>query len=232
MGAGGDVVEDFLIAGVIGGDTAPVFLFDLDELVDFEVFGEGLFAALHPGELDGSGFGAEGFASLLIAEFTALIGFEFLVPANERALGSGFVAGEIAVELLVLFGPVPGVAGEVGFDLLEVFRGALKMPVGEGGFFDQGDFVMLMRVVLIEPVFDGGGVFGGIFVGQDGYFGAAAVGEAVQGGFGFAFRGAGAGGAARFGGDDGGLVGLCSGWDVGRREVDKIPFDRLSACRF
>ena len=83
---------------------------------------------------------------------------------------------------------MPSVAGQTGFDLFEAFAVALEVPVGEGGVVDEhaGDFIAFVGLVVIEPGLDGEFEFGGIFVGQDGYLGAAAVSEAVHARAGFA----------------------------------------------
>jgi hypothetical protein len=57
-----------------------------------------------------------------------------------------------------------------------------------------------VRIVVITPSADSGLEFGRIFVGQDSFFGAAAVFECIEAGFGFAVRGARAGGSGRVGG--------------------------------
>ncbi len=72
---------------------------------------------------------------------------------------------------------------------------AFKFPVRVGELFDKNNGGVGVGAVLIEPGLNGGFKFGGIFVGQDGFFGAAAVFERIQAGFGFALGGARAGGA-------------------------------------
>src|SRR5437762_11610518 len=66
-----------------------------------------------------------------------VVGFDFLEAALEGALGVGFVAAEGGEQVQVFGGPLPGVAGQTGFDLFQAFAVALEMPVGEGGVVDQ-----------------------------------------------------------------------------------------------
>jgi hypothetical protein len=88
-----------------------------------------------------------------------------------------------------------GVAGESPFDFFEALLIAFEFPVRVGELLDKGDSGVGVGIVLIEPGLDGGFEYGGVFVGQHGFFGAAAVFERVQAGFGFAVRAARAGGA-------------------------------------
>ena len=52
-------------------------------------------------------------------------------------------------------------------DFLETALVADEEPLGMRGLIDEQAFSGILRIVLLKPAFDDGGVFGGIFVAQD-----------------------------------------------------------------
>ncbi|HTU46528.1 MAG TPA: hypothetical protein VMF91_15780 [Bryobacteraceae bacterium] len=97
----------------------------------------------------------------------------------------------------MVFGPLDGVRGQTGFSFVETLLVALKDPMGAGGFKDQRGGGGVLGIVGGGLALEGELPFGAVFEGQDGSLEAAAVGEAVHRGAGFAVGGDGAGGAIR-----------------------------------
>jgi hypothetical protein len=88
-----------------------------------------------------------------------------------------------------------GVHGKLPFHFGEAFLRALKKPMRFGELFDERDGHFILRRIVFEPAADGGFEFGGIFVAQNQFLGAAAVHEPVHGRARFAFGRAWASGA-------------------------------------
>jgi hypothetical protein len=92
-------------------------------------------------------------------------------------------------------GPMIGVHRKLPFDFGEAFLGTLQEPMRFGEFFDKRDGHFVLRRIVFEPAANSGFEFGGVFVAQDEFLGAAAVDEPVHGRARFAFDGARASGA-------------------------------------
>jgi hypothetical protein len=138
------------------------------------------------------GIGLFGLGGAIGAAF--VIGLKGLEGAVETALRGGLVTQERVEKLDVFFRPEPSVGGQAPFDLIEALEVALVEPVGPGGLVDECGGGGVLRVVGFAPALDGEFELGGIFEGENGFFGAAAVGEPIHGRFGFTFGRSGAGG--------------------------------------
>ncbi len=189
----GRFVEQLLIARITIGAGDSSGGIDFNRLSKANLVERRGVRFIEPFEFDGGEFGEGELAGLIVAVNAVVVRFDFLVIAQKGALGGGVIAGERGEAFVVLRGPEVGVAGELPFDLFEALSVALELPVRERELFDQAEGGLGVGAVVIEPGLEGGFKFGGIFVGQHGFLGAAAVLEGVLAGFRFAF------GAARTG---------------------------------
>jgi hypothetical protein len=118
------------------------------------------------------------------------VGFQLLEPAEEAALGSGFVASEVKELPVIVVGPAVSEGRKIGFHFCQVFLIALEDPMSVGCLFNEraGDGIIGVGLIFFEPGIDGELEFNRIFVAKQDLLGAAAVGETVQAGVGFALR--------------------------------------------
>ena len=154
----------------------------------------------------------------LLALHACVVAFEFFEPAQKGALGAGFVAEGQGVFVMLTFGPMPEIHVFFVVDFVETALAAHEEPLGVRGLIDEQAFGGILRIVLVKPAFDDGGVFGGIFVAEDDLLRAAAVREAIHG----------RDGLAGFGTGSGGLAGCGIFW---LRVHDALPFVNTFAGR-
>ncbi len=111
--------------------------------------------------------------------------------AVKGALGGGAVAGEALDFEVVFFRPVDGI-GVLVVDrslALVVLAGfAPQEPFAAGGLFEHGGEGGIVGRVVVEPSLTESVPFFFFFAGEDEFFRAAAVAEAVHAGAGFSFR--------------------------------------------